>query len=121
MQQFGDNIYHHGPDGEWIQENSRHSKDDGSPEARHIGRDTKSERVLLGEEFVYFGGGGPVIPASLRNDYSFDLVHDRPAYRCNFTDEQVAATVEWVRSHESGVQGRPHDWARRPQRIERVA
>lgn len=121
MQQFGDNIYHRGSDGEWIQENSRHSKDDGSPEARHMVRDTKSERVLLGDEFVYFGGNGPAIAASLRNDYGFDLVHDRPAYRRNFTDEQVAATVEWVRSLEPGVQGRPHDWARRPRPIERAA
>lgn len=121
MQRFGDNIYHRGPDGEWIQENSRHSKSDGSPEARHMHRDTKSERVLLGEKFVYFGGDGPAVPDRLRSGYSFDLVHDRPAFRRNFTDEQVAATVEWVRSLESGVQGRPQDWPRHPRPIERAA
>lgn len=115
MQHFGDNIYHRDAHGEWIQENSRHSKDDGSLEERHMRRDTKSERVLLGNEFVYFGGEGPVIPASLRNEYGFDLVHVGRGYRSNFTDEHIAATVEWVQSLEPGVQGRPHDWPRRRQ------
>lgn len=109
MQQFGDNIYHRSPDGEWIQEDSRHSKDDGSLEARHMLRDTKSERVLLGDEFVYFGSAGPAIPESLRN-YDFDLVHTTPAYRSKFPDAHVSATLEWIRSLGSGVQGRPHDW-----------
>lgn len=121
MQQFGDNIYHHGADGQWIQENSRHSRDDGSPEARHMQRDTKSERVLLGQEFVYFGGDGPAIPEYLRNDFGFDLVHDRPAYRNGFRDEHIAATVDWLRSLDPGIQGRPHDWPRSIRSIERAA
>ncbi len=113
MQHFGDNIYHRDPRGEWIQENSRHSKDDGSLEARHMLRDTKSERVLLGGEFTYFGGAGPVVPEVLRKNYGFDLVHAGPAYRSNFSDDHVAAIVEWVRSLDPGVQGRPHDWPQR--------
>lgn len=115
MQHYGDNIYHRGVNGEWIQENSRHSKKDGSLEERHLLHDTKSERVLLGDEFTYFGGEGPVIPVPLRNDFGFDLVHAGRGYRSNFTDEHIAATVEWVRSLEPGVQGRPHDWPRRRQ------
>lgn len=115
MQHFGDNIYHRDPTGAWIQENSRHSKNDGSLEERHMLRDTKSERVMLGHEFVYFGGDGPAIPESLRKNYGFDLVHSTPAYRSNFTNEHVAAVIEWVRSLEPGVQGRPHDWPRRRQ------
>lgn len=110
MQQFGDNIYHRGPDGDWIQENSRHSKADGSPEVRHILRDTRSERVLLGREFIYFGGDGPNVPGTLRNDYALDLVHTTSAYRCQFTNQHVAATVEWLRTFEPGLQGRPQDW-----------
>jgi hypothetical protein len=76
-------------------------------------RDTKSERVMIGDEFVYFGGDGPDIPEPLRNDYGFDLVHSAPAYRSNFTEEHVNAISEWVRSLEPGIQGRPHDWPRR--------
>lgn len=117
MQHYGDNIYHRDSAGAWIQENSRHSKGDGSLETRHMLRDTKSERVLIGDEFVYCGGTGPVVPASLRNEYGFDLVHNRPAYRSNFTDEHVAAIVEWIRSLEPGMQGRPHDWQRRRQSL----
>ncbi len=110
MQQFGDNIYHRDPHRVWIQENSRHSKDDGSVEERHLLRDTKSERVLLGDEFYYFGGDGPVIPEWLRTDYGFDVVHAGPAYRSKFTSEHLLATVQWVQSHEPGLNGRPEDW-----------
>lgn len=113
MQHFGDNIYHRGPANEWVQENSRHSKNDGTVEERHLQRDTKSDRVLLADEFVYFGGDGPVIPESLRSGYDLDLVHTTPAFRNKFADEQVTAVVEWIRSLEPGVQGRPEDWPRR--------
>lgn len=120
MQQFGDNIYHRDQTGEWIQENSRHSKDDGSLEENHMLRDTKCDRVMIGDEFVYFGGDGPIIPESLRTRYGFDVVHTTSGFRKNFTDEHVAAIIDWVRSLETGVQGRPHDWPRR-RRLETIS
>jgi hypothetical protein len=121
MQQFGDNIYHHSPDGAWVQENSRHSKRDGSPEPRHIQRDTgRTDQVLLGREFVYFGGDGPPVPPELRDGYGFDLVHDRPAFRNSFGADQIAATADWLQSLDQGLQGRPYDWPR-PRSIARAA
>lgn len=110
MRRFGDNIYHTDSDGEWVQSNSRHSRTDGSPEERHIERDTKSRRVLLAEEFYYYGGVGPTVPNYLREDYELDIVHTGPAYRCNFPATQVSAAINWLRTLESGMQGRPQDW-----------
>lgn len=109
-QAYGDNIYHRAPSGDWIQADSRHSLADGSPNPGHIARDTKTDTVLIGRDFVYFGGAGPVVPEDLRTRHGVDLVHDRPSHRCRFPDELVEATVTWVRSLGIGFQGRPHDW-----------
>lgn len=111
MVRFGDNIYHSDTKGMWIQEDSRHSKADGRPEPKHIEKDTRIDRVLVGEEFVYFGGHGPVIPAEFRSD--FDLVHVRQGFRSHFPPEKVEAAVEWIKSLGEGQQGRPQDWTRR--------
>jgi len=72
-QQYGDNIYHHTADGSWIQENSRHSEDDGTPNSGHVARDTKADVVLVSQTYVYFGGSGPVIPKHLRRDFGLTL------------------------------------------------
>ncbi|WP_291445525.1 hypothetical protein [Desulfovibrio sp.] len=51
---YGDNIYHK-ENSTWYQMNSHHSNDDGSINLSNLHRDTKSDRVLLSEEFYYFG------------------------------------------------------------------
>lgn len=52
----GDNIYHSNGAGNWSQENSHHSNEDGSPNLRNVTRDTGStDRVLVSEHFLYFG------------------------------------------------------------------
>lgn len=109
-QAYGDNIYHRDSSGEWVQADSRHSFADGSPNRGHIDRDTKADAVLIGREFIYFGGAGPEVPSDLRTKHGVDLVHSRPAHRCKFPDSLVEDTTEWVRSLGTGVQGRPRDW-----------
>ncbi|ABH00164.1 conserved hypothetical protein (plasmid) [Rhodococcus jostii RHA1] len=109
-QAYGDNIYHRGATGKWIQANSRHSLDDGSPNLGHIDRDTNTDAVLIGREFVYFGGSGPKIPHDLRVGYGTDLVHGQRSHRCRFPQELVDATADWIRSLGTGVRGRPADW-----------
>ncbi|MGY1844440.1 Nmad2 family putative nucleotide modification protein [Modestobacter sp. SYSU DS0875] len=108
---YGDNIYHRGPDGGWVQENSRHSLDDGSPNHGHVARDTKADAVLVARQFAYFGGRGPVIPHELRHGYGMDLVHGRPSYRVNFPDKLRDAVIDWVCSDlDQGLQADPRDW-----------
>lgn len=56
VQMLGDNIYHKGPDGSWIQEDSHHSNPDGSPNPVNVKRDTEhSDHVLISDYFLYFG------------------------------------------------------------------
>ena len=109
-QAYGDNIYHHGDDDEWVQANSRHSFADGLPNPGHIAKDTKADAVLIGTDFIYFGGSGPLIPDDLRSGPGLDLVHDRSFHRCQFSKERIDATVEWIHSLGIGVHGRPDDW-----------
>lgn len=56
VQMVGDNIYHKGTNGEWIQEDSHHSKDDGTTHPENLERDTSgSQEVLISDCFYYFG------------------------------------------------------------------
>lgn len=53
---LGDNIYHRGQKGKWVQEDSHHSNEDGTPNDVNVGRDTGStDQVLISDYFLYFG------------------------------------------------------------------
>lgn len=110
MQAFGDNIYHRDPGTRaWVQEDSRHSLPDGSPNPDHIAKDTGSDRVLLSREFVYFGGDGPEIPAELHAGDRDFLTNPR-GHRVVRDPDHIAAIVGWVQTLGSGRLGRPADW-----------
>jgi hypothetical protein len=63
---FGDNIYHRDGDDRWVQLDSHHSLHDGSANPLNVATDTRVDRVLVSQEFIYWGGGGPPIPSELR-------------------------------------------------------
>ena len=111
-QVFGDNIYHRDPDtGDWIQENSHHSLDDGSPNPDNVARDTKSDSVLISRYFTYFGTDAPEIPQELRNIGGNALCKIGPGHKANFTNAHVDAALVWVESlGVDGCVGDPFDW-----------
>jgi len=112
-QRYGDNIYHRSPDGGvWIQEDSRHSREDGSPHMRHIERDTSAPRVLISETFVYHGCNAIVIPGEFRNWDGHDVCPSGPGYRCNFPEKLQKAFTFWLESQmHQGIAGEPVDWS----------
>ena len=59
MAAVGDNIYHRDSDGNWAQEYSLHRRAGGPIDTQHLERDTSSNRVLIGDQFSYWGGEGP--------------------------------------------------------------
>lgn len=61
MHMYGDNIYHHTGE-QWMQEPSHHSMVDGSINYANLNRDTQTDRVLIAEEFYYFGNNAISIP-----------------------------------------------------------
>lgn len=105
---FGDNIYHRDDNSNrWIQSNSHHSHRDGSPNSDNIVRDTKSERILISKDFVYFGREAPPIRADIRDT----LCISGPGHKCRFNAEFVQVVLSWIRSLElQGYCGEPVSW-----------
>ncbi len=110
-QAFGDNIYHRPSAGKpWQQANSHHSFADGTSNPANIKNDTQTNRVLIGEEYVYWGGAGPKIPGKFRNYEGVDICARR-GHKKNFPDELIADFVTWLRdSGATGFQAPPLDW-----------
>lgn len=104
----GDNIYR--PDqlrGGWHQLNSHHSNDDGSPNQKHIIRDTSVDRVLISNYFVYFGAEGPDISSQFKDA---DLVRDGRGYRKITDTDTIVAFESWLGHFGvANYQGRPFD------------
>lgn len=105
-QRFGDNIYHQGAGGNWVQEDSRHSYD-AEANDRNLKRDTgTTTRVLLSDDFIYWGENAPQLPDSLSR-----FAIGRIGYENRYTDKDVTELVEWARSKgDKGVAGDPLEW-----------
>jgi hypothetical protein len=65
----GDNIYYLDPTSKkWNQEDSHHSKPDGSINSENLKKDTgTTDKVLISEHFFYFGKEAPMVPAHFLN------------------------------------------------------
>ncbi len=111
-QSCGDNIYFRNPtDNGWLQRDSFHTTDAGEQQPKHILRDTGVNRVLVSEDFVYYGGYGPRIPEELI------AADGRPVCKQGigrnvFDDPKLIEEFEhWLRSlGEAGYQNAPYEW-----------
>jgi nucleoside-diphosphate-sugar epimerase len=110
-QSCGDNIYFpNALNGGWSQRDSFHSNVDGTANPAHIARDTGVNRVLVSDDFVYFGGYGPSIPSALR-DSKGKHVCKIGIGRTIFDEQPLIAQFEhWIRSLGSGYQDAPFEW-----------
>jgi hypothetical protein len=108
MQCYGDNIYHRDEaSGAWIQDKSFHSDPPNPKNSGNLARDTgRTEKVLIGREFAYWGGAGPAAPSK----FGHMIPSGRP-YRCRFMDEDRDAFVAWLLGRpERGFRSEPADW-----------
>jgi hypothetical protein len=115
-QAFGDNIYHRSNKGGWLQADSHHSFEDGSPNQNNVVADTSADRMLFSDDFVYWGGSGPLLPAKFLNygPRHITLCAGR-GHKNDFPPAFVDEFVRWIRSlGESGYVGEPLDWSRTP-------
>lgn len=111
-QSCGDNIYYRSDDDtEWLQLDSFHSNDDGTLRPEHVRRDTGTDRILISQDFYYFGGEGPEIPAQFRDPGRYDICR-KVRNRKRLADEEwITEFVAWLRTFgEPGFYGRPLDW-----------
>jgi hypothetical protein len=111
-QAFGDNIYHRHPRARrWCQEDSHHSLPNGQQNPRNIKHDTQVDRVLISDDYIYWGGSGPQIPARFRN-HGADICAGR-GYKNSFPQEMIEGIIAWLRSRgDKGYCGVPLDWSR---------
>jgi len=99
----GDNIYQ--ATGNGALEQIANSAHDG----RHVRGDTSTNRVLISDEYWYFGGSAPTLPKKFR-----PLVHTTQGHKkLRPTDrgyEIGAAFMEWLKTeYEAGVLGEPEE------------
>jgi len=112
-QAFGDNIYFRDKAGRrWCQLDSHHSLVDGRPNPKNVRVDTGTNRVLVSNEFVYWGGAGPALP---RQFLSYGPHHESVlagrGHRNRFPAQIVADVIAWIKSlHQSGYCAEPLDW-----------
>ena len=87
----GDNIYYRDPkDSEFRQVPSYHCCPDGTSNRDMLVHDTKVDRVLVGADFIYWGGDGPPIP-----DFrGVRIAHTGVGHRSKFSDPVVREFVE---------------------------
>ena len=106
QQRFGDNIYHH-ENGEWVQVDSRHSQIGSRPNPKNLKRDTgRTDRVLIGMDYIYWGGDGPQVPARLNR-----FVHRSPAHRAFFSEDEIRRFLRWIATlRQSGLISDPYEW-----------
>ena len=107
---FGDSIYHRDENiNEWCQLDSHHSLEDGIPNQDNVLNDTKVDRVLVSNDFIYWGGGGPRLPEFQGVDLCFGR-----GRKCDFPQEAVAEFIAWIRSFDDkGYCGAPLEWSNR--------
>ena len=105
---FGDNIYHRNDaTGRWHQVDSHHSREDGTPNCRNLEHDTRVDRVLVSDDFIYWGGHGIEIPVAFR----LDVCKAGPGHKCKFPTELVAECIAWLGSLDvAGYRGDPLEW-----------
>ena len=110
-QAYGDNIYFKDENDLWQQQDSHHSRTGGIPNCRNVRHDTSVDRILVGDEYVYWGGEGPKISQKFRDYDGKDICKAGPGHKCDFTTNLIKEFIQWVCSRdEHGCRGKPLDW-----------
>ncbi|CUX55568.1 Nmad2 family putative nucleotide modification protein [Agrobacterium deltaense] len=111
--QVGDNIYHRDePASPWLQEDSVHSQVDGTQCPLNTAHDTRINRVLLSNQFVYFGASAPVMPQTVRDALKYSR---NPRDYRKFDAVEGKPLIDWlapeITAHPNQVLADPCDFA----------
>ena len=73
---------------------------------RNLRHDTQVDRVLVSDDFICYGGSGPLIPTFRACNLYFGIGHK---YR--YSDEAVEDFISWIRSFNgASLCVRPLEW-----------
>jgi Nucleotide modification associated domain 2 len=91
----GDNIYHTDPQtGKWLQENSVHSQPHGEQDLPNTEHDTQTDRLLISEEFFYFGENAPAAPPTLLQKIGYRNGRGHRVYE----KEDCQRLLDWIKA-----------------------
>jgi hypothetical protein len=103
---FGDNFYHKNIIGNWVQEDSAHSNEDGSINNENLKTDTGGQNVLISEYFYYFGEMAPIIPQEL-----IEICHSTQGQKIVVPDQLANDFIKWITlNFRRGRHGTPLNW-----------
>jgi hypothetical protein len=95
----GDNVYHSDPEtGAWLQENCVHSQPSGQQDQPNTLHDTGTDRVLISEEFYYFGADAPEVPPKLLEQIGYRNWRGHRVYQ----QEQCQKLLNWIARAAAG-------------------
>lgn len=109
MQAFGDNIYSRDGSGQWVQLDSHHRLPGGEINPANVKDDTQTNRVLIANEFWYYGADAILIPAEFRGNGEANICAHR-GHKKNFVPGLVERFLAWLEDQPSGCLGRPDRW-----------
>lgn len=90
----GDNIYHTDPkSGKWLQENSVHSQPNGQQDLANTEHDTQTDRILISEEFFYFGEKAPTVPSKMLDEIGYRNGRGHRVY----SQQECQRLLNWIR------------------------
>ena len=108
---YGDNIYHQSK-GKWYQANSNHSKKNGKPHIKNIKYDTKSEVVLVSEDFYYFGNK-KICLKEINKTFAYEVKKVRHK---DYTGQSAEKLIKLIKiflnkkKYKKGIHGDPINW-----------
>lgn len=111
--QVGDNVYHRDDlNAPWLQEDSVHSLVDGTQCPLNTEHDTRVNRILLSDRFIYFGSSAPLVPSAILKDLGY--TKNARDYR-RFDAAVAGDLIDWIESqmaaHPNAVLADPFDFA----------
>lgn len=111
-QAFGDNIYHRVPSsGRWCQAKSHHSHSNGQINSANLKKDTRANRVLVSDWFVYFGKDAVEIPARFRQGKQETVIRQGQGHLVKFRPGFKEDFIQWVLSlRQEGLRGEPMEF-----------
>ena len=90
---------------------SFHTHADPVVRTNHVARDTGTDRVLVSDDYYYFGGEGPEIPIQFRDPSIYNILKKGPGMKCIDDEQCISEFVAWLRTFgASGFHGRPLEW-----------
>lgn len=109
VQIYGDNFYHRDENGDWVQENSAHSLEDGTPNETHLTRDIGGNFVLVSKDFYYFGENAITIP----EEFTSAICTNARNMAFAKPEEAVDEFVAWLQNNynKSILYGDPISWS----------